>query len=87
MEVAALIESLTGCPPEDVARSCALDDLRAARLLLEEAIALQETGPRLHVVRASGTGTTVVGLVVLVLWLMHAASRFYAWSAVFDGAG
>lgn len=50
MEPADLIESLTGCPPAAVAASCATDDLRAAHLLIEEALDIQVSGPRLHVV-------------------------------------
>lgn len=47
---ADLIERLTGLPPGDVATSCATDDLRAARLLLDEAIEIRVSGPRLRVV-------------------------------------
>jgi hypothetical protein len=56
VEVSAIIETLTGCPPEDVARCCDIDDLRAARLLLDEALDIQLSGPRLYVVPRTGTG-------------------------------
>ena len=45
-----LIETLTGCAPEEVAQLCTIGDLRAARQLCEEAIELKEAGPQLVVV-------------------------------------
>lgn len=57
VEPAHLIESLTGCPPANVAASCGTDDLRAARLLIDEALDLQISGPRLHLVEEPAAQT------------------------------
>lgn len=47
-----LVEQLTGCAPEDVARSCDIRDLEAAQVLLDEALTIKLGRPTLRVVPA-----------------------------------
>lgn len=53
---ATLIDTLTGCSPEEVAQVCTLSDLRAARQLCDEALDLKERGPSLRMVPQERTG-------------------------------
>lgn len=50
----ALVVELTGCDPEDLADACDAEDLRAAQLLLEEALCRQSRPTVLRMVRSAG---------------------------------
>jgi hypothetical protein len=45
-----LVEQLTGCAAGEVAQACAIRDLEAAQLLLDEALAIKLGRPVLRVV-------------------------------------